>query len=348
MKDILIGNKVVGADKDIFLCAEVGTTCNGDLQTAKDMIDVAVLAGLDALKFQIINPELDFSDHEMTYTYKTHDGTEKKEKMVGMLKKYMFTHPEWIEIKKYGDKNNILIFATPSHLEAVDLMEELAMPAYKICSWNANFYPLIRKIARANKPVLIDTGPASDLDLMKVIDVIKEEGNDKIMLLYCYHTNRFEDINLNTINYLEKTFHVLTGYSSGGSDPMIDYISLAYKPVAIEMRLTMDKSQEGHHHGISMNPNELVEYVGNIKKYQKLIGDCSSKPTVEEKESKDKYFRSLYFVGDMKAGDAIKEQDVSCMRPANKGIDPFLYDIIIGRTLKVDVKRNQPVTWELI
>jgi len=348
MKDIVIGNKVVSTTGDPFLCAEVGTTCNGDVVTAKEMIDVAAEAGLDALKFQIINPERDISDHEITYTYKTHDGLEKTERMVEMLKKYVYTFEEWKDIKNYGDEKGVIIFATPSHLEAVDIMEELDMPAYKVCSWNVNFYPLLRKIAKTQKPVLIDTGPASDLDLMRAIDVIKSEGNDQIVLLYCFHTSHMEDINLNSINYLRNTFNILTGYSSGGDDTQVDLISLAYKPVAIEMRLTLDSKQEGHHHGISLNPDELFEYVKNIKKYNCLIGDYASKPTREEKVDKDKYFRSIFFVGEMKAGDVIKETDIVCMRPALRGVDPFSFDTLVGRTLVKNVQKNQPVTWDLV
>lgn len=345
MCDIKIGNKSIGKSQDVFLCAEVGTTCNGDLKTAKDMIDVAAQSGLDALKFQVINPDKDFSDPEMTYTYTSYDGSVKTEKMMSMLSKYIFTEEEWIEIKNYGDEKNVLIFATPSHLEAVDLMEKLNMPAYKICSWNVNFYPLIRKIAKTNKPVLIDTGPASDLDLMKAIDVIKNEGNNQIILLYCHHTNDLSEVNLNSINYLKNKFNCLVGYSSGG-DSNIDLMSLAYKPVAIELRLTMDRTQQGHHHGISLNPSEAEELIKNIKKYKNVIGECTSLPTKEEMECKDKYFRSIYFVRDMECGAVINESDIVCKRPAQKGLDPYYFDVLIGRKINTDVKKNDAVTWD--
>jgi len=344
MCELKIGNKAIGRANDVFLCAEVGTTSNGDLKEAKKMIDVAALSGLDALKFQIIDPDKDFSDSEMTYTYKSYDGSEKTEKMMDMLQKYMFTIEEWEEIKRYGDEKNILIFATPSHLEAVDLMEKLNMPAYKICSWNINFYPLIRKIAKTNKPILIDTGPGSDLDLMKAIDVIKKQGNNQIILLYCHHTSELNEINLNTINYLKKKFDCLVGYSSGG-DANIDLMTLAYNPAVIELRLTMNRAQPGHHHAISLNPCETEELIKSIKKYSKVIGDSTSIPTKEEMECKDKYFRSIYFARDMECGTVISKSDIVCKRPAQKGLDPYHFDILIGRKIKKDVKKNEAVTW---
>ena len=347
MNDIKFGNKLIGTSQDIFLCAEVGTTCNGELKTAKSMIDLAANSGIDALKFQIIDPDKDFSDSEMTYTYTAYDGTKKTEKMMKMLKKYMFTYEEWREIKSYGEMKNVLIFATPSHIEAVNIMEDLDMPGYKICSWNVNFFPLIRKIAKTNKPIMIDSGPASDLDLLKAIELIKKEGNSQVILLYCHHTSNLNEVNLNSINYLRDKFGCLTGYSSGG-DSNIDLMSLAFKPAVIEMRLTLDKRQDGHHHAISLSPDEITQLIKKIKKYQKITGDYSSVPTNEEIEGKVKYFRSIYFAHDMSGGDIISEKDIICKRPDHKGLDPYFFDIVVGRVLKKDVKKNEPVSWSLI
>lgn len=347
MNHYLLDNKLKGLNKTPFICAEVGITSNGDLATAKKMIDVAHNSGIHALKFQIINPDKDFSDPDMTYSYKTYDGELKTEKMIQMLKKYIFSNNDWKEIKRYGDENNVIIFATPSHLEAVDIMEDLDMPAYKICSWNVNFYPLIKKIAQTNKPIMIDSGPASDLDLLKAINTIKNFGDSEIILLYCHHTSHLNEINLNSINYLRDKFGCPVGYSSGG-DPNIDIMSLAYRPAVIELRLTLDKKQEGHHHSISLEPSEISDLVRKINTYSKIIGSHSSVPTKEEIAGKVKYFRSLFFAKDMKSGELIKPTDIICKRPSNKGLDPYFFDIVIGRSLNNDVKKNDPVTWDLI
>jgi len=348
MEDIIIDNKIIGLNTKTFICAEVGTTCNGDLSTAKKMIDVAVEAEIDGLKFQVLDPEKDFSDTEMIYSYKTYSGATKSEKMIQMLKRYTFTFEEWKEIKTYGDSKGVTIFATPSHLEAVELMEELNMPAYKICSWNMNFFPLIREIAQTKKPVFIDSGPVNGFEMMRAINVIKKEDNNKIVLLYCYHTNVINEINLNTINYLRNTYNTLVGYSSGGQNEEIDFISLAYKPAIIEARLTLSRRDEGHHHSISMEPDEISKYVKKIRAYENTIGKIYLSQTSEERESKEKYFRSIFFEKDLIKGTLITENDISCKRPAGKGIDPFRYDEVIGRRVVKDVKRNEPVTWECI
>ena len=348
IKDIKIGEKIIGTNQGIFISAEVGTTCNGDVETAKKLIDAAKDAGMDAVKFQIIDPEKDFSDLTMTFSYRIFSGEEKRERMTEMLKKYMFTFKEWQEIKSYADKRDIIIFATPSHLEAVKIMEKLNMPAYKICAWNVNFYPLIKKMAKYNKPILIDSGPASMYELMRMIDVIKKEGNDKIIILYCCHTDDITEINLKSISYIRNTFNVLSGFSSDDRNFDIDFVTLAYKPVVLEKRLTMDKTQSEHHHSISLEPQEMKTYVKTIRKLETVIGEYGLYPSKKEIVDKEKYYRGIVANRNIKKGGVIGFEDIICKRPKTRGMDPFYYDIIIGRTAKNDIKKNEPITWENI
>jgi len=239
IKDIKIGNKTLGLNRDVFICAEVGTTCNGEVETAKKLIDASKYAGVDAVKFQDVDSDDMYSDKTLTYSYERHNKEKVTENIYEMLKKYKFSLAEWREIKKYADQKGVLIFSTVDSMGAVKRMEELDMPAYKISTWDVTFVPLLRKVARLGKPTFLDLG-ASDLgEVARLVKIFEDEGNDKIVLVHCYHTNNHSDMNLRTIEYLRKTFGYMTGFSSADTGNDIDFFTLAYDPVFIEKRLTL-------------------------------------------------------------------------------------------------------------
>jgi len=349
MKDIEIAGKKIGLDQPIFVSAEVGTTCNGDFRTAKKLIDAAKKSGMDAVKFQILNPDDKFSDKKnLIYSYKRHDGKVVTENIYEMLKKYVMAKEEWKELKKYADKEGIIMFATPDYVEAVDLMEELKMPAYKIATWDVTFWPMLEKIARLKKPTIVDLGASDKEEVAKILKVFDKYKNDKIILLHCFHTEEFEEMNLRTVEYLRETFRHLSGFSAPGRDNELDYLSLPYYPVYIEKRLTLNRKDPEHHHSQALEPDEMKDYVKKIHELEKARGEFDLKPTQGDLKMRSVHFRGMVAKVLIKKGERLTAKNVACRRPYYRGIDSTHYNSILGRKVNKDMKENEPITWEKI
>ncbi|MCL5666507.1 MAG: N-acetylneuraminate synthase family protein [Patescibacteria group bacterium] len=349
IKDIKIAGKTVGLNRPIFISAEVGTTCNGDLRTAKKLVDAAKEAGMDAVKFQILNPEDKFSDKKnVTFSYKRHDGKVITENLYGMLKQYVMPRENWKDLKKYADKAGIIMFATPDYLEGVDLMEELGMPAYKIATWDVTFWPMLEKIAKLKKPTVIDLGASDKEEVAQILKVFEKYKNDKLILLHCFHTQKFEEMNLRTVEYLRQAFGYLSGFSAPGTDSELDYLSLPYGPVYVEKRLTLNRKDPHHHHAQALEPEEMKEYVAIIHNLEKARGWFDLKPTESDLKMRSVHFRGLVARVPIKKGQKLTSKNVACRRPYYRGIDAKYYHLVLNRTSKVDLKENDPINWDAI
>ena len=348
MKEFKIGNTSIGLDRPIFIAAEVGTTCNGDVETAKKLIDAAVEAGMDAVKFQVIDPEDMIGDRSVTFTYKRLKGEAVTEKLYDMLQRYKMTPKQWKEISAYAKKRDIIMFATPDSDAGVDLMESLEMPAYKVSTWDCNFYPFLRKIARIGKPVILDLGASPMEEIARVMEIFKEEKNDKVVLLHCFHTGNFSEMNLRTIEYLRETFGCLSGFSAPDTNNAIDYATLAYKPVFVEKRLTLRRDNPLHHHAQALEPEEMKEYVRTVRQLQSALGTYGNVPTQNDRALRQEHFRSLFAKKPIKKGEAFSRANVACRRPLKGGIDPMHLDIVVGKKATKALKENQQITWDCI
>ncbi|MBU1014882.1 N-acetylneuraminate synthase family protein [Patescibacteria group bacterium] len=348
MKEILIGNRSMGLDRDIFISAEVGTTCNGDVETSKRLIDAALEAGLDAVKFQVLDPEDKFSDKTIPYTYRRFNGEEVTENMVEMLRQYVMTPEEWREVKRYADEKGVLMFATPDHVKAIELMEDLQMPAYKVATWDVTFVPMLREIAKLRKPTILDFGASNLNEITKVLEIFQKEGNDQLILVHCYHTSNPAEMNLRTIEFFREHFGYLSGFSASDENNEVDYLALAYQPVYLEKRMTLNRADPGHHHSRALEPKEMASYVKTVRELASARGEHAVKPSQKDLEEKQKHFRRIVASKDMRAGEILIEDAIACRRPFQGGIDALQYPSVIGRKLKKDIKENEPITWDII
>ena len=348
MNEFKIGDKTIGLGQPIFIAAEVGTTCNGDAKTAKKLIDAAKRAGMDAVKFQIIDPEDMIADKSITYTYKRYSGEVVTEKLYDMFQRYVMTPKQWAEIAAYAKKRGIIMFATPDSDAGIALMESLNMPAYKVSTWDCNFYPFLRKIARIGKPVIIDLG-ASELDeISRVVNAFKKEKNEDLILLHCFHTQRFEEMNLRTIEYLRDTLGYFSGFSAPDTNNALDYATLAYEPVYIEKRLTLDRKDPNHHHLHALEPDEMKAYVRTIRELERSLGSHANVPTSADRKMRQQYFRSIVAKRAIKKGETLTQKNIACRRPFIGGVDPMYLDAFIGRKATKDLKENQQITWDCV
>lgn len=348
-KEITVGGKTIGLAKPVFISAEVGTTCNGDFETAKKLIDAAKEADMDAVKFQILDPEDKFRDKKnLTFTYTRHNGETITENIYEMLKQYVMPEEKWRRLKDYADQRGIIMFATPDYMAAVDLMEKLEMPAYKIATWDVTYYPFVEKIAALNKPTVLDFGASDTEEVADVLKIFKKYNNDKLILLHCYHTKDYGQINLRTIEYYRETFGYLSGFSAPDENNDIDYLSLAYQPVYIEKRLTLDRKDPRHHHSQALEPEEMKNYVRRIRELSRARGDYKLAPSEGDLKLKGVHFRSIVAKRRIAAGEILNDINITCRRPYYGGIDARYYDLVLGRAPKAGLEENEPITWEKI
>jgi sialic acid synthase SpsE len=343
-KKIKIGNKVLGEKQPLFITAEIGITCNYDMNITKELIDVTKEAGADAIKLIFWFPEEIMSDKTISYSYETTKG-KVSENMFEMLNKLRFTLDEWYEIKEYADKQGIIIFSTVNSPSGIEYAEAIDLDAYKLSSWDYNYFPLWKQISKLNKPMIIDTGPVNTLEVAKVMQLMKDAENNQSILVHCFHTDDHGEMNMRAIPYMRDAFDTLVGYSSRDQDSETDIMAVTMGAVYLEKRLTLDQNLPGHHHNISMEPNDFMNYVTLIRNVQTAIGLKDLKPSKPDLIERKKWFRHLVANKDIKAGTIISKNMLEGKRPEN-GISPEYQKLFIGKKLKCDLKYNETITWD--
>lgn len=344
MDEIIIRNRRIGQKQPVFITAEVGVTCNYDMSISKRLIDVVSESGADAIKFIFWFPEEIMSDKTIAYSYQTLSG-EKTENMYEMLQRLRFSLEQWRELKAYADGKNVVLFSTVNSPSGIEWAEAIGIDAYKLSSWDFNYHLLWRKIARIGKPMIIDTGPVHMAELAQVMNILRQEGNDRVLLVHCIHTDKARETNMLSIPYLRAAFRVPSGYSSRNRDSETDIVSVALGAVYLEKRLTLDRNLPGHHHVISLEPAEFESYVRMIRNTQDALGELALKPSPTDLEERRKWFRHLVANRDLSAGTVLEEGMLESKRP-EKGVSPEYLEFFIGRTLKRNLKYNEAVSWD--
>lgn len=345
MKDpIRIRNRVLGEDRPVFITAEVGVTCNYDMKISKELIDVVHEAGADAAKFIFWFPEEIMSDRTITYTYQTVRGTQS-ENMYEMLSRLRFTLDEWRDLKAYADSKDVILFATVNSPSGIEYAETIGLEAYKLSSWDFNYHTLWRRVAAIGKPVIIDTGPVGVLELAKVMNIMKDAGNDQSVLVHCVHTDSYEEMNMCAIPYMRKAFNTLTGFSSTDQDSETDIMAATLGAVFLEKRLTLSRDLPGHHHILSMEPKEFEKYVKLMRNVQAALGTEDLRPSQGDLEERKKWFRHVVANQDIPKGTKLTAEMLEGKRP-EKGISPEYADLFVGRETRRDLKCNEALSWD--
>ncbi len=342
--DIKIGSRTIGEEHPLFIIAEIGVTCNYDMKITKDLIDVVHNAGADAVKFIFWFPEEIMGDKTITYSYETTSG-ETNENMFEMLNELRFTLDEWYEVKEYADKKDVVIFSTVNSPSGIEYAEAIGLDAYKLSSWDFNYFPLWRRIAAFGKPMLIDTGPVNTLEVAKVMQLMKEAGNSQSVLVHCLHTNNYSEMNMRTIPYMKSAFGTLVGYSSGNCDDETDIMAVSLGVVVLEKRLTMSRDLPGHHHILSKEPNEFQKYVKLMRNVRAAQGVYDLRPSPADLEERKKGFRHTVANLDIPKGTILTADMLEGKRPES-GISPEYMDFFIGRKTKRDLEYNEALSWD--
>lgn len=329
-----------------YIIAELSANHNGSIDTAKKTILAAKESGANAIKLQT------YTSDSMTIESNKEDFIIKGGLWDGYklydLYEEASTPYEWHqELFNYAKNIGITIFSTPFDEEAVDFLESLDTSAYKIASFEIVDLPLIKYIAKKNKPILISTGMSSLNEIEEAIEVIKNEGCQKILLFHCIsgYPTPTAKANIRMVEILRKKFNLEVGLSDHTLDNTAAIASVVLGASAIEKHFILNRSVNGPDSDFSIEPHELKELVRTTKN----IWEASkSKEFVRpDFESKNKIFRrSLYFVKDLKAGEKVSFHHIRRIRPGY-GLPPKYYDQILNRIVKKDVSRGERVSWEV-
>lgn len=328
-----------------YIIAEISANHCGDKELAKKIIKSAKEIGADAVKIQTYTADtitIDCQNEE--FQIKDEGNLWKGENLYSLYQK-AYTPWEWQgELKEYADKIGIDFFSTPFDYTAVDFLESINVPMYKIASFEAIDYPLVKYTAKFGKPMIISTGISSLEEIQEVIDVCKSVGNNDITLLKCTsaYPAKLGDMNIFTIKDMIDRFSP-QGVKIGLSDhsmsniPAITAVALGAR--VIEKHFTLDRNLGGADAGFSLNVEEFKSLVDAIRDTEKALGKVDY--TINEKNRK--FSRSLYVVKDIKKGEKFTSQNVRSIRPS-KGLHPKYYDEVLGKTAKRDLVFGTPLS----
>jgi len=347
-KQIKFGNHIISEDSPTFIIAEMSANHLMDYDRAVAVMKAAKDAGADAVKIQTYTADtitLDCDDPCFQITQGTiWDGT-----TLHKLYQTAYTPWEWQpKLQEEAHKMGLEFFSSPFDFSAVDFLEEMNVPAYKIASFEINDIPLIRKIARLKKPMIFATGVARLADIELALDTCKEEGNEDVILLKCTssYPAPYEDINLKTIPSMAQTFDCLTGLSDHSMGHAVADAAVALGAKVVEKHLTLRRADGGADAAFSMEPEEFALMAENIRKIEKALGKVTYELT--EKQTREReHSRSLFVAQDMKAGDVFTPENLRSVRPGC-GLHTKHYEEILGKKITRDAKLGTPMSWELV
>lgn len=342
MTEISIAGRPIGNRHAPYVIAEMSANHNGNIDTAFRIIEEAKKAGADALKIQTYRPDTitlnsDLPDFQIKGGL-WHGKT--------LYKLYEWAHTPWEWHKplfEHARKVGIPIFSSPFDTTAVDLLEDLNAPAYKIASFEAVDLPLIRYVAKTGKPMIISTGMADAEEIQEAIDAARSGGCTQLAILHCVsgYPAPAEDYNLRTIGDMIERFGLVTGLSDHTLDNTTAIASVVVGASIIEKHFTLDRNGGGPDDSFSLEPEALAALCRDSKTAWKALGNVDYGRKSSE-EGNVQFRRSLYFVKNLKAGSIINSDCIRSVRPGY-GLAPKYFDQVIGKKVRVDVQENTPV-----
>ena len=344
MKKVKIGDKLIDEGEPCFIIAEAGVNHNGDVELAKKLIDAAKDAGADAVKFQTFHAEeiVTLRTKKAIYQNRAKERTQYE-----MLKNLELRFDEFRELKKYCDNKDIEFISTPYDIKSVEFLNEIGINRYKVASADLINKPLIEAIAKTEKQIILSTGMATLGEIERTISLINDFGNKDIILLHCTtgYPTPYDQVNMNVLLTLKKAFGLPVGYSDHTLGIEIPIMAVSMGAKVIEKHFTLDRTMEGPDHFASLEPNELKKMVEAIRNVEKSFGSKRKERTDEEKKNIFFMRRSIHASKDMKQGEIIKENNIKITRPFD-GIEPWFLECILGKKIKNNVKKDEPIRWE--
>jgi len=337
----------IGEGQPAFLIAEISANHNQSYDKAEALIKAAKNAGADAVKLQTYTADtitLDCNSELFQI-----QGTLWNGRTLHDL--YQEAHTPWDwqpRLKKLADSLDITFFSTPFDCTAVQFLEEMAVPAYKVASFEIVDIPLLECIGRTKKPVIMSTGMATLGEIEDAVNTLKVSGCSGIALLRCTsaYPAPLEEMNLKSIPHLEEAFGLPVGLSDHSLGITAPIVAVAFGARIIEKHLTLSRKEGGPDAGFSLEPEEFNQMVRAIREAEKTIGNVSYQPTKHERENRI-YRRSLFAVEDIRLGEIITQKNVRSIRPGH-GLPPKVLKDVLGRKARCAIHRGTPMDWKMI
>ncbi len=342
-----IGGRRVGAGAAPFIIAELSGNHNGDIDRARRLIDASAEAGADAVKLQTYTPGTITLDHDGP-GFRLESGLWAGRTLHDLYAEahtpYAWHGPLFAHARAQG----IVIFSSVFDETAVDLLQGLDAPAYKIASFEAVDLPLIARTAATGRPLIISTGMASAVEINAALATARAHGTGEVALLHCVsaYPARFEDARLATIPRLAADFGCVAGLSDHTPGTVAAVAAVALGAAVIEKHVTLDRADGGPDASFSLEPAELARLVADCRAAHCALGEASYARGVEE-EANRTYRRSLYVVADVARGARLGPDHVRSIRPGF-GLPPAHLDAVLGRQATRDLKRGEPLAWEML
>lgn len=334
--------------KKTFIIAELSANHNHDIEIAIKTIRAAKKSGADAIKIQTYTADTLTIDCDNDY-FKIKGGSPWDGKTLYELYQEAYTPWEWHQkLKKAAEEEDLIFFSTPFDKSAVDFLEELNVPIYKIASFEITDIPLIEYVATKEKPIILSTGIATMEEIHDAVDACKRMGNMNFMLLKCTssYPAPLEEANLATIPDMAKIFGCVTGLSDHTIGDIAATTAVALGAKIIEKHFILDRAIGGPDALFSMEPGEFKSMVEKIRMVEKTLGTVTYEVSPKVQNSRV-FARSLFVVEDIKEGEAFTEKNIRSIRPGY-GLSPKFYHEIIGKRAKQTVKKGTPLQWEHI
>ena len=338
-----IANFTIDKNSSVFIIAELSANHNGSIETAIETVRAAKRAGADCIKLQTFTADTITLDSNKD-DFKIKQGTLWDGQYLYDL--YKSTHLPWEwhkELMEVAKEEGLICFSSPFDPTAVEFLETLNVPAYKIASFEITDIPLIELIASKGKPVIISTGIAEEIDIELAVDACKRMGNNNIALLKCTssYPAPIDEANMCMVKDLANRFNVISGLSDHTLGATVPVVATVFGAKIIEKHFILDRSIGGADASFSMNESEFTEMVKAVREAESAIGVVDYSLTEKQKKGKD-FCRSLYVVKDVKVGEILTEKNIRSIRPGF-GMHPKFYNEILGKKVKYSIQKGTPL-----
>lgn len=317
-----------------FIIAEAGVNHNGNIETAKKLVDAAVMAGADAVKFQTFKTENLVCRDARKANYQM-ETTDKNESQFDMLKRLELTSEMHEQLMEYCGQKEIMFLSTPFDIDSLYYLIDLGVDIIKIPSGEVTNYPLLREAGRANKRIILSSGMSTLDEVKDAVKVLKDNGSRDVTVLHCNteYPTPYSDVNLQAMLTLKKILNVEVGYSDHTQGIEIPIAAVTLGAVVIEKHFTLDKNMEGPDHKASLEPSELQAMVRAIRNIESALGDGQKKPSESEKKNIDTARKSIVAKCEIEAGERLTEDNLTTKRPGT-GISPMQWNQVIGQSAR--------------
>ncbi|MBQ2510020.1 MAG: N-acetylneuraminate synthase [Erysipelotrichaceae bacterium] len=323
-----------------LIIAEAGVNHNGNFELAKKLVDKAVEAGADIVKFQTCKAENVISRYADKAEYQKVT-TGEADTQLDMVRKLMLTYEEYGKLKEYCDEKGIGFLSTAFDLPSVDYLHSIGMKLWKIPSGEITNLPLLIKIAELHEPIIMSTGMSELKEVGEAVKVLKEHGAGEITLLHCTteYPAPYADVNLKAMETMKEAFDLPVGYSDHTKGIEIPTAAVALGACVIEKHFTLDRNMEGPDHKASVEPQELKAMVEAIRHTEVAIGDGVKRVSASELKNQDIARKSIIAAKAIRKGDVFTEDNVTTKRPGS-GLNPMRWFELLGKTAKHDYEED--------